>query len=89
VASNILLFFYKKKRKQNKNNNKILQVTSACCGAVMRNEYKDHFSFSIAPLFKGRLLIMQYSLLCFYKGQTFFEIAIYHFMCFVLLTLKS
>jgi hypothetical protein len=44
VADNILLFFYKKKRKQNKKNNKILQATSACCGAVVRNECRDHFS---------------------------------------------
>jgi hypothetical protein len=45
VADNILLFFYKKKRKQNKNNNKILQVTSACCGTVVKNECRDHFSY--------------------------------------------
>jgi hypothetical protein len=39
VASNILLFFlfcFKK-------NNKILPATSACCGAVVRNECRDHF----------------------------------------------
>jgi hypothetical protein len=45
VADNILLFFYKKKRKENKKNNKILPATSACCWAVVRNEWKDHFSF--------------------------------------------
>jgi hypothetical protein len=45
VDGNILLFFYKKKRKENKNNNKILPATSACCGAVVRNECMDHFSF--------------------------------------------
>jgi hypothetical protein len=44
VAGNILLFFYKKKRNQNKKNNKILPATSACCGAVVRNECRDHFS---------------------------------------------
>jgi hypothetical protein len=41
VAGNILLFFYKTKQK----NNKILPATSACCGAVVRNECRDHFSF--------------------------------------------
>jgi len=25
-------------------NNKILPATSACCGAVVRNKCKDHFS---------------------------------------------
>jgi len=44
VAGNFLLFFYKKKTKQNKKNNKILPATSACCGAVVRNECRDHFS---------------------------------------------
>jgi len=44
VVGSILLFFYKKKRKQNKKSNKILPVTSACCGAVVRNECRDHFS---------------------------------------------
>jgi hypothetical protein len=44
VAGNILLFFYKKKIKENKKNNKILPATSACFGAVVRNECKDHFS---------------------------------------------
>jgi hypothetical protein len=45
MASNILLFFYKKNTKENKKNNKILPATSACCGAVVRNECRDHFSF--------------------------------------------
>jgi hypothetical protein len=48
VAGNILFYFlfcfvlfsFCKK------NNKILPVTSACCGAVVRNECKDHLSFS-------------------------------------------
>jgi hypothetical protein len=44
VTGNILLFFYKKKTKENKKNNKILPATSACCGAVVRNECRDHFS---------------------------------------------
>jgi hypothetical protein len=44
VAVNIILFFYKKKTKENKRNNKILPATSACCGAVVRNECRDHFS---------------------------------------------
>jgi hypothetical protein len=44
VVGNILLFFYKKKRKEKKNNNKILPATSACCGAVVRNECWNHFS---------------------------------------------
>jgi hypothetical protein len=33
-----------KKRKENKKNNKILLATSACCGAVVRNKCRDHFS---------------------------------------------
>jgi len=49
VAGNILLFFYKKKRKENKKNNKILPATSACCGAVVRNECRDHFSYYLGP----------------------------------------
>jgi hypothetical protein len=40
MAGNILLFFYKKKK-----NDKILPATSVCCGAVVRNECKDHFSY--------------------------------------------
>jgi hypothetical protein len=48
VAGNILLFFYKKKTKQNKKNNKILQATSACCGTVVRNECRDHFSVLVS-----------------------------------------
>jgi hypothetical protein len=40
----LVIFFYKKKRKENKKNNKILPATSACCGAVVRNECRDHFS---------------------------------------------
>jgi hypothetical protein len=44
VAGSILLFFYKKKTKQNKKIYKILPTTSACCGAVVRNECIDHFS---------------------------------------------
>jgi len=47
VAGNILLFFYKKKTKKNKKNNKILPTTSAFCGAVVRNECRDHFSIYI------------------------------------------
>jgi hypothetical protein len=45
VAGSNLLFFYKKKTKQNKKSNKILPATSACCGAVVRNECRDHFSY--------------------------------------------
>jgi hypothetical protein len=30
--------------KTKQKNNKILPVTSACCGAVVRNECRDHFS---------------------------------------------
>jgi hypothetical protein len=44
VASNILLFFLQKERKTKQKNNKILPATSACCGAVVRNECMDHFS---------------------------------------------
>jgi hypothetical protein len=44
VAGSILLFFYKKKKKQNKKSNKILLAMSACCGAIVRNECRDHFS---------------------------------------------
>jgi hypothetical protein len=54
VAGNILLFFYKKKTKQNKKNNKILPATSACCGAVVRNECRDHFSNESLTLLNGR-----------------------------------
>jgi hypothetical protein len=50
VAGSILLFFYKKERKQNKKSNKILPATSACCGAVVKNECRDHFSFNIVKL---------------------------------------
>jgi hypothetical protein len=45
VVGSILLFFYKKKTKQNKKSNKILQATSACCGTVVKNECRDHFSY--------------------------------------------
>jgi hypothetical protein len=31
--------------KTKQKNNKILPATSACCGAVVRNECMDHFSF--------------------------------------------
>jgi hypothetical protein len=44
VAGNILLFFLQKEIKTKQKNNKILPATSACCGAVVRNECKDHFS---------------------------------------------
>jgi hypothetical protein len=44
VVGNILLFFYKKKMKTKQKNNKILPATSVCCGAVVRNECRDHFS---------------------------------------------
>jgi hypothetical protein len=47
VIGNILLFFYKKKTKENKKNNKILPATSACCGAVVRKECRNHFSYII------------------------------------------
>jgi hypothetical protein len=30
--------------KTKQKNNKILPATSACCGAVVRNECRDHFS---------------------------------------------
>jgi hypothetical protein len=43
MTGNILLFFYKKKTKENKKYDKILPATSVCCGAVVRNECKDHF----------------------------------------------
>jgi hypothetical protein len=46
VVGSILLFFYKKKIKENKKSNKILPTASACYGAVVRNECKDHFSIS-------------------------------------------
>jgi hypothetical protein len=37
-------FFTKRKQKKTKKNNKILPATSAYCGAVVRNECRDHFS---------------------------------------------
>jgi hypothetical protein len=37
-------FFTKRKENKTKKNNKILPVTPACCGAVVRNECRDHFS---------------------------------------------
>jgi hypothetical protein len=55
IISHILLFFYKNKTKQNKKNNKILPATSACCGAVVRNECKDHFSCWHATLFSIKI----------------------------------
>jgi len=48
MAGNILLFFYKKKTKENKRNNKILPATSAYCETIVKNEYRDHFSFKNA-----------------------------------------
>jgi len=56
VTDNILLFFYKKKRKENKKNNKILPATSACCGAVVRNECRDYFSKKSSELIKVIIL---------------------------------
>jgi hypothetical protein len=38
-------FFTKRKQNKTKNNNKILSATSVCCGTVMRNKCRDHFSF--------------------------------------------
>jgi hypothetical protein len=32
--------------KTKQKNNKILPATSACCGAVVRNECRDHFSYN-------------------------------------------
>jgi hypothetical protein len=37
-------FFTKRKQNKTKKNNKILPTMSACCGAVVRNECRDHFS---------------------------------------------
>jgi len=34
-------------QKENKKNNKILSAMLVCCGAVLRNECRDHFSFSL------------------------------------------
>jgi allantoicase len=39
------VIFLQKKMKTKQKNNKILPATSACCGAVVRNECRDHFSF--------------------------------------------
>jgi hypothetical protein len=52
VASNILLFFLQKEMKTKQKNNKILPATSACCGAVVRNECRDHFFKFNGELFK-------------------------------------
>jgi hypothetical protein len=41
--SNPIFYYVFTKRKQKKNN-KILPARSACCGAVVRNECRDHFS---------------------------------------------
>jgi hypothetical protein len=41
----VKFYYFFTKRKQNKKNNKILPATSACCGAVVRNECRDYFSF--------------------------------------------
>jgi hypothetical protein len=38
--------------KTKQKNNKILPATSACCGAVVRNECRDHFSL-MDDLVKG------------------------------------
>jgi hypothetical protein len=43
---------FQSKQKENKKNNKILPATSACCGAVTRNECRDHFSL----VYKGSSL---------------------------------
>jgi hypothetical protein len=37
-------FFTKRKQNKTKKNNKILPATSTYCGAVVRNECRDHFS---------------------------------------------
>jgi hypothetical protein len=46
------VFTKRKEKKRKENNNKILSVTSACCGAVTRNECRDHFSL----VYKGSSL---------------------------------
>jgi hypothetical protein len=38
------IIFLQKENNRKQKNNKILPVTSACCGAVVRNECMDHFS---------------------------------------------
>jgi hypothetical protein len=38
--------------KTKQKNNKILPATSACCGAVVRNECRDHFFKFNGELFK-------------------------------------
>jgi hypothetical protein len=35
---------FQRKQKENKKNNQILPATSDCCGAVVKNECRDHFS---------------------------------------------
>jgi len=40
----IFYYFLQKEMKTKQKNNKILSATSACCGTVVRNECKDHFS---------------------------------------------
>jgi hypothetical protein len=42
-------FFTKRKQKKTKKSNKILPATSASCGAVVRNECRDNFSFVNMP----------------------------------------
>jgi hypothetical protein len=39
-------FFTKRKENKTKKNNKILPTTLACCGAIVRNECRDHFSLA-------------------------------------------
>jgi hypothetical protein len=51
----LVIFYYfftkRKEKKRKQKNNKILPATSACCGAVVRNECKDHFSCQNVFLF--------------------------------------
>jgi hypothetical protein len=41
----IFYYFFTKINETKQKNNKILPVTSACCGIIVRNECRNHFSF--------------------------------------------
>jgi hypothetical protein len=51
----VIFYYFFTKRKQK--NNKILPATSACCGAVVRNECRDHFSYSVDADYRPNYVI--------------------------------
>jgi hypothetical protein len=69
VASNILLFFLQKEKKRKEKNNKILPATSACFGAVVRNECMDHFSKIIVVFTSHKHRERETSLICLKKNS--------------------